>query len=40
MQFHYPAEVKCTYNTNLDNGHYSTDFVAVAWGANVRRLQF
>jgi len=39
MQFHYP-EVKCIYNTNVDNDYYGTDCVAERWGANVRHLQF
>jgi len=28
VQFHYP-EVKCTYNTNVENDYCSTDFVSV-----------
>jgi len=48
VQFHYP-EVKCTYNTNVDNDYYSADFdpvgggggkrppSAILGGANVRR---
>ena len=29
MPFHYPTAVIYTYNTNIDNDYFSTDFVAL-----------